>query len=389
MVLWSNGGPGCTGLYGAMNEMGPLRINKKLKPELNPDAWTKFVNMVFIEQPAGIGFSTNSKNDTIWNDEMAAADMWAFIRGFLELHPQLRNVPLFLSAESYGGHYIPHLGRTIVNENDGSVKFRGMVIGNGYWHVVENMKAQVGLLNMLGVVPEPNFTEYMEKQCYYTDFMGAAWLGPPEGAANLGACNELLSTIYGLVAEMDVYALGFPVCAAEEASRVLPRKFSAALRRAARRQGGRAEGPGYDQCWERQSTAYLNLPEVQRALHVRGTVQWVSCNDPVFNSYDRESLNSNSVPILKELIARSDLKILVLSGTSDAVCPTKADEWIWSLTPATQWQAWKFQGQVAGFTGRFGSDGGFTYTTVHGAGHMIPMTQPARCAAAVRAFLGL
>jgi carboxypeptidase C (cathepsin A) len=57
LVLWSNGGPGCSGLGGFMTEQGPFRPTADGKLEMNAHAWNKIANVVFIEQPAGVGFS--------------------------------------------------------------------------------------------------------------------------------------------------------------------------------------------------------------------------------------------------------------------------------------------------------------------------------------------
>ena len=57
IAFWTNGGPGCSGLLGFFTEQGPLRPNKDLSLSLNPYAWNKISNMVFIEAPCGVGFS--------------------------------------------------------------------------------------------------------------------------------------------------------------------------------------------------------------------------------------------------------------------------------------------------------------------------------------------
>jgi len=70
VVLWTNGGPGCSGLTGFLSEQGPFRANEKGALDLNPYAWNKVANMVFIEQPAGVGFSTVSADMTYGDDQV-------------------------------------------------------------------------------------------------------------------------------------------------------------------------------------------------------------------------------------------------------------------------------------------------------------------------------
>lgn len=52
LVFWTNGGPGCSGLFGFMNENGPFRPGKDgEKLEINPYSWNRVANMLYVEQP--------------------------------------------------------------------------------------------------------------------------------------------------------------------------------------------------------------------------------------------------------------------------------------------------------------------------------------------------
>jgi carboxypeptidase C (cathepsin A) len=51
--------------YGALEELGPFLVQKG-KPEIsvNPNSWNKDANLLFVESPAGVGFSyTNTTKD--------------------------------------------------------------------------------------------------------------------------------------------------------------------------------------------------------------------------------------------------------------------------------------------------------------------------------------
>merc|ERR550539_81160 len=61
VVLWTNGGPGCSGMDGLLTEQGPFRPDENGNLVMNQYRWNKLANMIFIEQPAGVGFS--------WTDE--------------------------------------------------------------------------------------------------------------------------------------------------------------------------------------------------------------------------------------------------------------------------------------------------------------------------------
>jgi carboxypeptidase C (cathepsin A) len=109
VVLWTNGGPGCSGLIGFWEEHGPFVLNSTLHLSPNPYSWNKVANMLYIEQPAGTGFSyskTTADYDTA-DDAMSAEDNYQFILQFLERFPERKSNAFYISGESYAGHYIP------------------------------------------------------------------------------------------------------------------------------------------------------------------------------------------------------------------------------------------------------------------------------------------
>lgn len=112
LVFWTNGGPGCSGLLGAMTEQGAFRPTSDLKLALNDYAWNKVANMVFIEAPVGVGYSYSENDDdyTI-GDEQTAQDNYDLIQGFLLKFPELNKNDIYITSESYGGHYMPTLAK--------------------------------------------------------------------------------------------------------------------------------------------------------------------------------------------------------------------------------------------------------------------------------------
>ena len=70
VVLWFNGGPGCSSLEGLFQEHGPCVIHDD-DPVMrqNPYSWNKRAHMVYIESPAGVGYSIGSgQGDMVHND---------------------------------------------------------------------------------------------------------------------------------------------------------------------------------------------------------------------------------------------------------------------------------------------------------------------------------
>jgi len=105
LSFWTNGGPGCSGLLGFFGEQGPFRPNSDLTLSLNPYAWNKVANMVFMESPCGVGYSySDVDSDYVAGDKSTALTNYMFIQQFLDRFPEYSSNEVYLSSESYGGH---------------------------------------------------------------------------------------------------------------------------------------------------------------------------------------------------------------------------------------------------------------------------------------------
>ena len=50
VALWTNGGPGCSGLTGFLTEQGPFHVSENGTLEKNDYACNNDANMLFVEQ---------------------------------------------------------------------------------------------------------------------------------------------------------------------------------------------------------------------------------------------------------------------------------------------------------------------------------------------------
>jgi hypothetical protein len=81
IAFWTNGGPGCSGLLGFLTEQGPFKPAADLSLEENEYRWNRIANMVFIEAPAGVGFSySDDKVDYTTGDAQVAQDNYNLIQ---------------------------------------------------------------------------------------------------------------------------------------------------------------------------------------------------------------------------------------------------------------------------------------------------------------------
>ena len=144
LIWWSNGGPGCSGLLGFLTEHGPFRTSATsggLDPF--PFAWNTLANTLYVEAPAGVGFSfSDNPNDYTTGDARTAADNFEAIKQFLIRFPHLQTNDFYISAESYGGHYVPTLAQVIVNEGT-LPSFKGFLLGNPLTDMDENANCEL------------------------------------------------------------------------------------------------------------------------------------------------------------------------------------------------------------------------------------------------------
>lgn len=65
-------------------------------------------SILYVEQPAGVGFSYfNTSTDYATGDAKAASDNYVLIREFLTRFPERQSNDFYIASESYGGHYMP------------------------------------------------------------------------------------------------------------------------------------------------------------------------------------------------------------------------------------------------------------------------------------------
>jgi cathepsin A (carboxypeptidase C) len=139
VVLWQTGGPGCSSLLASFTENGPCLVPEKGpnagKAVFNEYAWNTNATMIWLDQPAGVGFSWGTENDK--DEADAARDAYDFLQAFFKAHPTLQTRDFFVVGESYGGHYSPALSYAIFSNNNnlpaGAVKInlKGLGVGNG------------------------------------------------------------------------------------------------------------------------------------------------------------------------------------------------------------------------------------------------------------------
>ncbi|KAL6655433.1 hypothetical protein ACP70R_006259 [Stipagrostis hirtigluma subsp. patula] len=252
LLLWLNGGPGCSSLgYGAMIELGPFRINSDNKTlSRNENAWNTEANVLFLESPAGVGFSySNTSSDyNKSGDQRTTDDAYVFLINWLERFPEYKGRAFYISGESYAGHHAPQLAATILSHNIESkrtiINLQAILVGNPYLDDYKNKKGKIDYLWSHGVISDEVWAN-INKNCKFS---------PSDGKV----CDDAMAAYdSGYISGDNIYS---PVCIIESDGTY----FSS------------SNGPGIDPCSDHYIHAYLNNPMVQKAFHARST-KWTGC----------------------------------------------------------------------------------------------------------------
>ncbi|KAH0990978.1 hypothetical protein GBA52_002461 [Prunus armeniaca] len=144
LLIWLQGGPGCSSMIGNFFELGPWRVNFNKHPseplalEPNSGSWNRIFGLVFLDNPIGTGFSIAAKPEEIPRDQLSVArDLFVAITKFIELDPVFKSRPLYITGESYAGKYVPAIGYYILKRNaelaagSQGVNLHGVAIGDG------------------------------------------------------------------------------------------------------------------------------------------------------------------------------------------------------------------------------------------------------------------
>jgi serine carboxypeptidase-like clade 2 len=187
---------------------------------------------------------------------------------------------------------------------------------------------------------------------------------------DIDLCNDLEVLAYNEMGNIDIYSIYAPICVGDSSEMARQEE---------------AESPGYDPCIAYNVYAYLNRPDVQKAIHANVTnipYSWTACSDilPWTDSV------TTVLPIYRQLIA-SGLRILVFSGDTDSRVPVTATKLSINelkLPIETPWYPWVSGDEVGGYTVIYK---GLTFATVRGAGHEVPEFQPSRALTLFKYFV--
>ncbi|KAI9216698.1 Alpha/Beta hydrolase protein [Blastocladiella britannica] len=432
LILWLNGGPGTSSLFGQFVENGPLRVNAAAMnggaPALahNPHSWHHAANLLYLELPAGVGFAHVPGPDMhATRLSQVTGQFWRFAQRWTAIFAPPRQPPMaaplfdpsldfwprpqfkwWLMGESFAGMFIPHIVHGLVDlnaaapsRNERPLAISGIAIFNGaYFSPVD--------------IPV-NWVDYflsrhwLRDQALRTELVTLRHAASTELAA-LAACHGPATLPTG-PGGAPTPSISGPVPQALPNCTALAARFMDAdyIERAT--QGNHslptfhdgsvtARGsPAPTDAARAALTAYLNRADVQFAMHAAILpVEWSWLRR---ETYERLYWNGDrpSFALLPSIVERG-IPVLLAHGDRDVLCNHVGAEQMLStlewqggvgfgvgagLVPYVPAGAGASGEKIGGIVGR----GGLTYIKVRGAGHMVPFHAPAASLNLVKDFL--
>jgi len=390
LVLWLNGGPGCSSLDGWINENGPMILNKNGTFKRNEYAWNKAANMLYIESPVEVGFSyfvNQSYSDFYFNDDIVAKDNFLALLNFFIKFPEYKGKEFYISGESYAGIYIPMLAYEIINYNkevpdDNKINLKGIMIGNG---VVNNTLSNEGY-SLYDYYFTHHFASYetrleFNEYCYHNfsnKECNKVKSKMKKLTQNINRYNyleecELPTMLDGEINYYSNYYLKNSWAFPDLKEKQVLIKNKNKLFSEENNEKLTAEIPCF---YDKHIINYFNRNDVKKALHVKMDIKWDLCSFWV--GYDYYKQKKGSIWVIPKLI-KNNLRILIFNGDTDMVVPFNQNlEWIESLKldieePWRKWRAYGDKNNISGYVTKYK---GLTFCTIKGAGHEVPRWKP-------------
>uniref|UniRef100_A0A0E0F672 Serine carboxypeptidase-like 45 n=1 Tax=Oryza meridionalis TaxID=40149 RepID=A0A0E0F672_9ORYZ len=347
LVLWLNGGPGCSSLgVGAFSENGPFRPSGQVLVK-NEYSWNKEANVIYLETPAGVGYSYS-------------ADA-AYYQGV---------------DDKMTGHYIPQLAEVMVefNKKNKIFNLKGIALGNPVLEFTTDFNSRAEYFWSHGLISDSTyriFTSVCNYSRYVTEYYGGS-LTP--------LCARVMNQVTRETSRfVDKYDVTLDVC------------LSSVLSQSKILTPHQQVGQRIDVCVEDETVNYLNRKDVQEALHAKliGVKNWAVCSSVL--EYELLNLQIPTINIVGSLV-KSGIRVLVYSGDQDSVIPLTGSRTLvqnlardLGLKTSVPYRVW-FEGQqVGGWTQVYGDM--LSFATIRGASHEAPFSQPERSLVLFRAFL--
>jgi len=348
------GGPGCSSLLGLTYENGPFRLhNSDGTTHMNPHAWTKHANMLYIDNPVGAGFSYVEDSDDYIVDETTMADeLYTAVATIMEKFPTWGKSKLIVAGESYGGKYVPSVATKIHEMNakkaSPQINLYGLAMGDGMSDPENQIKYYAEYAFFTGLVGRTERDRIQKKQ----DNIGAL-ISKEDFQSAWGEWNSLVNGV---------------------------------LRKA----GGISsfDWRQYHSFSTHPANTFFNLNATKTKLRV-GEREYMACNKAAYNHLEADMMKS-----VRKLFGPlvENYPVLLYNGQFDFVIPVPAaEDWIskikWSgqdTFATADRSVWKPGSKPLAYFKRYKN---LAHAVMIGAGHMVPMQRPRTTRRLIMSFI--
>ncbi|KAF9006754.1 pheromone-processing carboxypeptidase KEX1 [Cyathus striatus] len=353
IVFWFNGGPGCSSFDGLMMEVGPWRWDGKHSFIAKEGGWEEYTTMVYVDQPAGTGFSYTSTNHYVKTIDDASQEFVTFLENFYKVFPEYKNMETYLAGESFAGQWIPYYADAVLNSKL-QVPLRGAAIGNGWIDPKRHYPSYLDYAVKVGILEENSVAWKDAKK--HTDDCIAVMDKITDLPMQYNECQSLLldvvrvreKTVNGKDTCINIYDVRLddekPACGMNWPPDIKP------------------------------ITEFLGRRDVVRALHADAHPgSWTECRGDVHRAFEETKLNS-SFNVLPKVLEK--IEVLIFAGDQDLICNYVGLE---NMIKGLNWNgatglgSWSVNGAPAG---TWVSSRNLTYTKIFNASHMAPYDVP-------------
>ncbi|CAJ0915035.1 unnamed protein product, partial [Mesorhabditis belari] len=418
LAIYYSGGPGCSGVGEAFEEMGPFYVNYGGDSLYeNVYAWNAKANVLYLDSPIGVGFSYDTENHDFsfaTDDQTAEQNYLALFDFFTRVAPEYATRDFYLTGSSYSGVWQPMLAdllvQSIVKGEFPNENFKGFAIGNGYLDVNDLNNALVLWDAYHGKISLSDWEE-MKEICYINGVMKLWDLPEAEGIDAYMFYEECWGYQGDTAKEkktrskhsaMKKFKKGF------ERKRLFYNKPNQdpSVNTAKLLNVDSSDNEFGYPCWQYGSLSnYMNKAEVQTVFQIAddwrvksGELrEWNECSNLV-NTIDQKY--THNYPTMSPFFDRifenwkKPLKILIYNGDVDTVCNYLGDQkFVKRLAKEHDFvesdrTRWFFRGLTAGWQQRYAKNQIIIdVLTVKGAGHFVPNDRGGASVQMITAFL--
>ncbi|XP_006236573.2 probable serine carboxypeptidase CPVL isoform X1 [Rattus norvegicus] len=363
VVLWLQGGPGGSSMFGLFVEHGPYIITSNMTVLSRDFPWTFSLSMLYIDNPVGTGFSfTDHIQGYAIDEDDVAQDLYSALVQFFKLFPEYAKNDFYITGESYAGKYVPAIAYYIHSLNPVrrfKIRLKGIALGDAYTDPETIIGGYATFLYEVGLLDEQQ-RRHFRKQCRKC----IKYIKEQEWMKAFEVLDELLDG--DLTAGPSFFQ---NVTGCTNYYNIL-------------------------QCTEPEDQSYfskfLSLPQVRQAIHV-GNRNF--SDGAEVEKYLREDTVKSVKPWLAEIM--NYYKVLIYNGQLDIIVAAALTErslmtmdwkgsYAYRRTHKKIWKIFESDDEVAGYVRRVGK---FHQVIVRGGGHILPYDQPLRSFDMINRFI--